>query len=127
MNTTKKTKRPYRRITSETVAKHKTAVALTGNNTRAVEVIEPEQKDPSSRGYKIAKKSKSMPTLTYLDEGLQQIASDGLRRLSKVVNETHDERLVLGITRYATDQVRGKAVTKSIAITGKMNIQSVLD
>lgn len=121
-----KQKRPYRRITAETVAKHKAVEHIAGNGTRAVEMITPDHRNPGNRAYRIRKKEQNIPTLAYLDDTMQQIAADAVRELGELIH-TDDVKERGRNVRYAIDHVRGKAVTKSIAITGKLNIQSVLD
>ena len=125
-NETKKTKRPYRRITAETVAQHKAAQAIAGNGTAAVTLTDPDYTAPKDRAYKIAKKGEEVPASVYLQNSLEQIASDGVQVLSELIYST-DERIQLSATRYAIDHIRGKATQKSVSLTGKLNIQSVLD
>ena len=126
MNTTKRNKRHYKRITAATVAKHKARAIIDGNNTRAVETTDPEYTAPHDRGYRIQKKSESMPTLQYIDDSLQQIGAEAVQELSVLVN-SDDEAIRTRNVHYAIDHLRGKAVQKSVSFTAKMNIQSVLD
>jgi len=126
MKTRNKKTRAYRRITAQTVAKHRAAQLLTGNNTAAVRVTEPDFISPKDRGYRIAKKSDLMPISQYLNDSMEQIAADSVRVLSRLVH-SDDEAIATRNVHYAIDQQRGKAVTKSISLVGKTNIQSVLD
>jgi len=126
MKTTKKNKRHYKRITAQTVAAHNAKLALTGNGTRTVETTDPEYQSPHDRAYRIRKKSDSMPTLQYIDDSLQQIGAEAVQELGELIH-SHDERIKTKNVHYAIDHLRGKAVQKSIALTGKLNIQSVLD
>lgn len=126
MNTQKRIKRKYRRITAETVAKHKSAQIVTGNGTAAVELVEPGYTSPKDRAYAIAKKAENMPTSQYLEEGLQQIAANGVRELEQLGRDG-DDKMRFNVAKLAIEHVRGKAVSRSIAITGKVNVQSVID
>lgn len=126
MNTTKRNKRPYKRITASTVAKHRARVIIDGNNTRAVENTDDDYTSPKDRGYRIAKKSESIPTLQYIDDSLQQIGAEAVQELSVLVH-SDDEAIRTRNVHYAIDHLRGKAVQKSVSFTAKMNIQSVLD
>lgn len=126
MNTTKRQKRVYKRITAQTVAKHRARVILDGNNTRAVENTEDEYTSPKDRGYRIAKKSEAIPTLQYIDDSLQQIGAEAIQELGELIH-SNDERIKSKNVHYAIDHLRGKAVQKSVTLTGKLNIQSVLD
>lgn len=126
MNTTKRQKRHYKRITAQTVAKHKARAVVIGNGTRTVEELEPEYKTPHDRAYRIQKKSESMPTLQYIDDSLQQIGAEAVQELSVLVH-SDDEAIRTRNVHYAIDHLRGKAVQKSVSFTAKMNIQSVLD
>lgn len=122
----RKTKQPYRLITTETIALHKAKVFSEGNGTQAVSVVNPDYEAPHQRSYRIVKKSEDMPSTAYIDEALQQIAGSAVRELDRLV-ESNDEKISLSASKYAIDQVRGKAIQKSLSLTGKLNIQSVLD
>lgn len=126
MNTTKRNKRPYRRITSATVAKHRARVIIDGNNTKAVESTDDDYNNPSDRGYRIQKKAESIPTLQYIDDSLQQIGAEAIQELGELIH-SRDEAIKTRNVHYAIDHLRGKAVQKSVTLTGKLNIQSVLD
>lgn len=126
MNKTKKQKRHYRRITSATVAKYKAQELVSGNGTKTIEVSNPEYQSPHDRAYRIRKKSESMPTMQYIDDSLQQIGAEAVQELSVLVH-SDDEAIRTRNVHYAIDHIRGKAVTKNVTLTGKMNIQSVLD
>lgn len=123
MNTTK---RVYKHITPETVAIHRARKLIHGNGTAVVRATDPQYFDPSSRAFKIAKKSKGIATGQFIDEQLEQIGVDAINRLGDLVNST-DERIAQKSTHYAIDHIRGQATKKSISLTGKLNIQSVLD
>lgn len=126
MTNKQKTKRQYRRITRETVAKHKAAELVTGNGTAAVELMNPEYSSKHDRAYRIRKKAEHMPTSQYMNDSLDQIAAEAIQELGELIH-SDDEAIRTRNVHYAIDQTRGKAVTKSIAIVGKTNIQSVLD
>jgi hypothetical protein len=126
MNTSKRKKRTYKKITAETVAKHKAAELLAGNGTAAVEIIEPDSGSPKDRAYRIARKSENMPSSQYMNDSLEQIAAEAIQELGELIH-SNDEAIRTRNVHYAIDQTRGKAVTKSISLVGKTNIQSVLD
>lgn len=126
MSNTKQKRRTYRKITRETVSKHRAAELLTGNGTSAVELHSPEYTSPKDRAYRIARKSENIPTSQYMNDSLDQIASEAIQELGELIH-SNDEAIRTRNVHYAIDQTRGKAVTKSIAIVGKTNIQSVLD
>lgn len=126
MSIEKKTKRVYKKITPQAVAVHRARVALYGNGTNAVRETEHEYYAPEQRAYKLAKKSKGIATSQFIDEQLEQIGVDAINRLGDLVNST-DERIAQKSTHYAIDHIRGQATKKSINLTGKLNIQSVLD
>lgn len=126
MKTRNKKTRAYRKITAATVAKHKAAAALIGNGTAAVITTDPDYQAPHQRAYRIVKKSENMPTTQYLNDSMEQIASEAIQELGELIHSP-DEKIKGVNVRYAIDQVRGKAVTKSISLVGKTNIQSVLD
>jgi len=123
---TKKTKRQYKKITRTTVALHTARALSQGNNTKAVEQFEPEYKAPSNRGHRIQKKSKEVDTLTYINNSMEQIAADAMVELEQLIHSP-DEKVKGVNVRYAIDHIKGKAVAKTISLTGKVNIQSVLD
>lgn len=110
----------------ETVAKHKAAALLIGNGTRAVETIHPDYEAPHQRAYRIVKKSENMPTSVYMQNSLEQIAEEAIQELGELIHSS-DEAIATRNVHYAIDQVKGKAVQKSVTLTGKLNIQSVLD
>lgn len=126
MNELTKRKRPYRLITAETVAKHQALAVIHGNGSAAVLALDADYKNLGDRAYRIRKKAESMPTSGYIEEGLQQIASEGIQELGELVHSA-DEKLRYRVATYAIDQVRGKAITRSIGISAKTNIQSVID
>lgn len=126
MKSDKKTKRAYRRITPATVAKHKADILLAGNGTAAIRENEPDYRAPDKRSQQILSKTPDQNTVEYIETSLQQIGATAIQRLNELV-QSEDERVAGVNTRYAIDQLRGKAVTKSVSLVGKVNIQSVLD
>lgn len=122
---TKKTRR-YRRITSDIVAKYKSAEIIAGNGSAAVAMIDPGHINIGNKAYRIRKKAQNMPTSQYLNESMEQIATEAVQVLGELVH-SKDEAIATRNVHYAIDQQRGKAVTKSISLVGKTNIQSVLD
>lgn len=125
-NMTKKTKRPYKKITPQTMAIHQARQVTQGNGTRAVEAFEPEYDAPHQRAYRIVKKSEEVDSLTYINNTMEQIASEAMQELGELIHSP-DEKVRGVNVRYAIDHVKGKAVAKTISLTGKVNIQSVLD
>lgn len=127
MNDSKqKQPRVYKRITSRTVALHEATAVLTGNNTEAVRRLEPEYSNPNARAVKIVAKSSIENTPEYIDTQLQQIGSEAIDRIGELVH-SDDERIATKNSHYVVDHLRGKAVQRSISVTGRLNIQSVLD
>lgn len=126
MNAEQKPKRSYRRITSRTVAEFKAQEALHGNGSAAIRVIEPTRISPKDRAFRITKKSETQDTSSFIDDKLQQIGQDAINRIGKLVNST-DERIATNNSQYVVDHIRGQATKKSIALTGRLNIQSVID
>ena len=121
-----KTPRAYNRITAATVAKHQALEIKHGNGSAAVRITNPELLNEGERAFRIRKKSKQIDALQYIDDSLQQISSEAVQELGELVH-SDDARLRLKAVTYAIDHVRGKAVQKSVSITGKSNIQNVLD
>lgn len=121
-----KPKRVYKRITPRTVAMHEAQAVLQGNNTAAVRAIDPEYTDPTSRAVRITRKSSDITASEYIDNQLEQIGSEAIERVGSLV-QSEDERIATKNAHYVIDHIRGKAVQRSISVTGKLNIQSVLD
>ncbi|RTL04845.1 hypothetical protein EKK58_09480 [Candidatus Dependentiae bacterium] len=122
----KKKRKPYKRITAETIAKHKAAVLIEGNGTRAVELLEPEYSSPKDRAHKIAKKGNHQNINDYIENSLQQIGEHAIQRVSDMVQST-DERIATKNSHYVIDHIRGKAVQRTDNRNLNINIQSVLD
>lgn len=125
-NTTQKQPRKYQVITPQTVAIHRARKIIHGNGTAVVRATDPGYYSPKDRAYRLAKKSEGIATGQFIDEQLEQIGVDAIHRLGDLVNST-DERIAQKSTHYAIDHIRGQATKKSISLTGKLNIQSVLD
>lgn len=123
---TNKQRKPYKRITPQTVAIHQAEILLQGNGSQAVRTTDPDYKAPHDRSYRILKKAEEESTLQYIDRSLEIIGEQAINRLGELVNST-DEKVAGVNTRYAIDHIKGKAVQKSVSLTGKINIQSVLD
>ena len=121
-----KTPRTYKRITPRTVATHAAQVILNGNNTAAVRAIDPEYKSPEARAHRIVKKSKEQSAAEYIENSLQQIGGEAIERIGELVH-SEDERIATKNAHYVVDHIRGKAVTRNITATAKLNIQSVID
>ena len=122
----KKQVRQYHRITPEQVASLEALTALLGNSTAGVRVLTPTVKNPANRAFAIRKKTVEKSTEVFIEEQLQQIGVDAVNRLGEVISSP-DEKTALKASMYAIDHIRGQATKKSIALTGKLNIQNVLD
>lgn len=122
----KKQVRQYHKITPEQAASLEALSAVLGNATAAVRVLTPTIRDPKRRAFNIRNKKQSIATEVFIDEQLQQIGVDAVNRLGEIVGSA-DEKTALKATMYAIDHIRGQATKKSIALTGKLNIQNVLD
>lgn len=118
--------RKYRRITTQTVAEFKAAEIEHGNGSEVIRRQYPETLNKGNRAFRIRKNSQKLPASEFIEQQLQQIGVDAVNRLGQLVNSS-DERVAGVNTRYAIDQLRGKAVVRSVNLTGKVNIQSVLD
>jgi hypothetical protein len=122
----KKQVRQYNKMTPEQVASLEALAALLGNNTAAVRALTPTVRNPQNRAWRLKKKSAQMNTETYINDTLQLIGADAVNRLGEIVL-SGDEKTALKASMYAIDHIRGQATKKSIALTGKLNIQNVLD
>lgn len=125
MNTQKRKPRQYRRITPETVAKFKIARVLEGNNTSAIRAIEPKTISAKDRAYRLAKKSEQESTGEFIENQLQQIGQDAINRIGIMVN-SKDERIATKNSHFVVEQLRGKAVQKSINANLNIGIEDVL-
>lgn len=126
MNTENKKPRTYRRITAKTVAEFKALEALHGNGSSAIRILEPTRISPKDRAFRITKKSETDDTSKFIDDTLQQIGIDAINRIGKLVHSAN-ETIATKNSQYVVDHIRGQATKKSIALTGRVNIQSVLD
>lgn len=126
MKTENKKPRAYRRITAKTVAQFKVLEAIHGNGSAAVRELEPTRISPKDRAFRITKKSETQDTNSYIDDQLQQIGIDAVNKVGKLVHSTN-EAIATKNSQYVIDHIRGQATKKSIAITGRINIQNVLD
>lgn len=118
--------RSYQRITPATVAQFRALELEHGNGSAAVRKQTPHILNEGERAFRIRKKSQSLASSEFIEDQLQQIGVDAVNRLGILVNSS-DERIAGVNTRYVLDQIRGKAVVRSVNLTGKINIQSVLD
>lgn len=126
METTKKTKRTYRKSNAATIARFQAAVLLTGNGAAAVRMIEPEQRDEYRRAWLLSRKAKALNSNDYIDEQLQQIGAGAVERLGELIYST-DERIATKNVHYAIDHIRGKALQRSESKHMSLNIQTVLE
>ena len=126
MAITKTSKRPYKKITHATVARHVAQAVISGNGTRAVETLEPEYIAPDKRAQRIVAKSRDVNVAEYIDNSLEQIGSEAIDRVGELVH-SEDERIATKNAHFVIEHIRGKAVQRNISASVKLNIQSVLD
>jgi len=129
MNKTELTKskpRQYHTYDKKQIAAIDALAVVLGNRSAAVRALYPSLRQPRVTAYRAKAKSKQMNTEVFIDEQLQQIGVDAVNRLGEVV-QSPDEKTALKASMYAIDHIRGQATKKSIALTGKLNIQNVLD
>lgn len=119
-------KRVYKKITPRTVANHTAQAVLSGNHTQAVREIEPEYKAPEQRAMRIVTKNKDQSVVQYIENSLEQIGTEAIDRVGELVH-SEDERIATKNAHFVIEHIRGKAVQRSVSLTGKLNIQSVLD
>jgi len=123
-------KRVYRKITHRVVAEHQAAELLAGNATEAVTVIESDREGNrnaiASRAARIVQHRQSGTVSEYIENTLEQIGSEAIDRVSELV-QSSDERIATKNAHFVIEHIRGKAVQRSVSLTGKLNIQSVLD
>lgn len=120
-----KPKRSYRRITPAEIAKHKALQVLYGNGSAAVRHAYPEILAPKDRAYHIANKSDGVNTLDFIDDELQLIGQDAIKRLGMLVNST-DEKVATKNVQYAIDHLRGKPLQRSESKHLALTIEAVL-
>lgn len=124
------TKRQYRKIKQSDIAIHAATELLEGNATAATRVLEgdnrPTDRAVQQRAYRIVKKREGVSTAQFIDEQLEQIGGDAIERVASLV-QSDDERIATKNAHFVIEHIRGKAVQRSVSITGKLNIQSVLD
>lgn len=125
MQTTKPV-RQYHKYTKSQVAAIDALAVVLGNRTAAIRQLFPTLRSPKTTAFRAKQKSASLSTEVFIDDTLQQIGVDAVNRLGEVV-QSPDEKLALKASMYAIDHIRGQATKKSIALTGKLNIQNVLD
>lgn len=118
--------RQYHKITPEQIAGLDALTALLGNGSSAVRALTPSVKNPGNRAWHIQKKSQKENTEKFIDDQLQIIGVDAINRIGEVVS-SNDEKIALKASTYVVDHIRGQATKKSIALTGKLNIQNILD
>lgn len=126
-----KSKRPYRQITNDEIARYKVAKLRYGNGTQAVIAIAhalhgTSYLAPHDRSFRILKKAEKKSTLDFIDEQFQRIGIDAVNRVGQLTN-SRDERIATKNSHFVIDHLRGKATQKSISLHGKINIQNILD
>lgn len=126
MDNETKTKRKYFRVTPEQMASFEALEAMLGNGSAAARVLTPSIRNPGNRAWQLRKKIKEESSEQFIDTQLQVIGVDAVNRLGELVGSA-DEKTSLKAVMYSIDHIRGQATKKSIALTGKLNIQNVLD
>lgn len=96
-----------------------------GNGTRAVEALHDDYLAPHLRSHNILKKDKDISTVQYIDNSLQQMSEAAMQTINNTIMG-RDEALAFQASKYVTDHLRGKAVTRSENKTLSINIESVL-
>lgn len=124
MKTTKKT-RPYNLITPSEIAEFKALKALHGNGTQAVAVQHTELIAPQDRAFKLAKKSKEVSSVDFIDDKLQQIGVDAVNRVGIMVNSS-DEKVATKNSHYVIDHLRGQAVKRSETRNINLSVETLL-
>lgn len=122
----KRKPRAYHKITAAQLAQFKALKTLSGNGSAAIRQMQPELLAPHGRAWKMVKKIKEVNATEFIDDQLQLIGVDSIQRLGLLVNST-DERVAQKSVHFTIEQIRGKATQKSIALTGKLNVQDVLE
>lgn len=123
-------KRQYKKVTPRTVANHAALEVLEGNASAALRTLEPDSGRTDAaiyqRANRIVKKRQDETAAQYIEDSLEQMSSDAIERVGELVN-SEDERIATKNAHFVIEHIRGKAVQRSVSITGKLNIQSVLD
>lgn len=119
------TKRPYRLITKETVARHIAERAVQGNGRKAVDVLEPGYKYPRDRAVAISAKAGDLSSDEYVEQRLEQISERAIERVDEVINGT-DTPQALKASIFVIEQRRGKAVQRNVNVNANVTIQDVL-
>lgn len=123
-------KRIYKKITPRLVADHATQQIISGNATAALRDLEPEivRTDGATRAraVRIVAKSNTVLAGEYIDNALEQIGPEAIDKVRELV-QSDDQRIATKNSHFVIEHLRGKAVQRSIALTGKLNIQNVLD
>ena len=104
---------------------------LEGNMSAAVRALEGDHYETADdRAYRIRKKIAeqrgSELVGDYIEKQFEQIGAEAIERVSEMVHSS-DERIATKNAHFIIEHVRGKAVQRSVTLTGKLNIQSVLD
>lgn len=124
--TVKKAKRHYNRITPANIAIFKATEVELGNGSAAIRKLIPNHRNVGDRAFMIRKKAEVQSTVDYIDKQLQQIGIAAVDRLGELVNSSNESVATKNV-HYSIDHIRGQATKKSITLTGKLNIQNVLD
>ena len=126
MSYKRKTNRPYRKVTVATIAKHEAKSIELGSGARAVEALEPDEKEARQRAWLINNKKRQLDVGEYVDSQLQQIATEAVERVGTMV-QSADERIATKNAHFVIDHVRGKALQRSETKHLNLNIEAVLE
>ncbi len=121
----KQTKRVYRKVTPQVIAKFKALESTQGNGSQAVRVLEPDTPNAGSRAYTISKKVESSDVVTYIDNKLAEQAKPLMDRFKELI-ESPNESIAQKSVHYGIDQLKGKAISKSINRSEVINIDTVI-
>lgn len=119
-------KRQYKKIRPRDQAALATQELLSGNATAAIRELDPDYKRPDMRAVRIVAKGGAVLAGEYIDNALEQIGPEAIDKVRELV-QSDDQRIATKNSHFVIEHLRGKAVQRSIALTGRLNIQNVLD
>lgn len=99
---------------------------LAGNGSQAVRDTDGDYLAPDKRSQQILAKTPEQSALEYIDASMQQIGVTAIERVNDLV-QSGDESIATRNSHFILDHIKGKAVQKSVNLTAKINVQSVLD
>lgn len=100
-------------------------MAVQGNGTRAVALLEPDSKRPDVRAVEIQAKASEVSDIDYVGNRLQQIAVTAVERVNDMVNST-DEQVATRNAHFVIDHAVGKAVQRNENTNLNVNIENLL-